>query len=147
MLWYRRPIQPRPDTIALNRVRESFLFAHCVHVTGSICLTDETNLCKVCYSRLRTNIIRQEYRSMQRHFFVNSHIVRKDYCSSCSTTVIKIKSLDECISCTLTACEFLDLLYSTSTPVNNYDYPLVLNVYDRTPRRHNQYNQKSSFKN
>lgn len=133
MLWHRRPTQPRLDATISNRIEESFFFGHCVHITGALCLLDETNLCKECYDRLRTNIIKQQYRPLRRHFFVNSHIVRNDHCSACGTTVIETNSLDKCISCTLTAHEFLELLHNTSTSINSCSYPLVLNVYDRTP--------------
>jgi len=133
MLWHRRPTQPRLDATILNQIEESFLFNHCVHITGALCLLDETNLCKECYNGLRTNIIRQQYRPLRRHFFVNSHIVRNDFCSACGAKVIEVQPLDKCISCTLTAHEFLELLHNTSTSVNSHNYPLVLNVYDRTP--------------
>lgn len=37
------------------------------------------NILRENKTRLRTNIIRQQYRPLQRHFFVNSHIIRNDY--------------------------------------------------------------------
>lgn len=133
MLWHRQPVQPRPDSSLLYQVKQSFLFAHCTHVVGAICLNDDTNLCSNCYSRIRTQIIQSQYRRLRRHFFINSHVARDECCSTCGTTVIKTRSIDNCISCILTASELLRLLDSTSTHVDDFKYPLVLNVYDRTP--------------
>lgn len=133
MLWYRRPTQPRPDTTSVGRAQQAFLYACCVHVTGALCTSDETNLCGECYSRLRTNIAVQQYRRIHRHFFVNGHTVRDEQCSSCGAVVVKTRPLDECISCVITACEFLDALRAESLSFDDYEYPLVLNIYDRTP--------------
>lgn len=136
MHWHKRPAQPAlataaPDPAILNIVQESFLFAHCTKVTGAICLDDDTNLCHKCYSRIRVSLIHERYRSMRTHFFINSHVVRNEFCFKCNTTVIRTRPISECISCALTARSFLKTLHDTSTHIDECEYPLVLNVVNR----------------
>lgn len=128
MLWHKQPFRPQPHSTDLHLVYQNFLFAHCVHVKGYICLLDKSDLCSECYSRIRTSIIRQQYRPLNRHFFINSHVMRDYFCSACSVPVIKARSIDECTACVIKATKLIHALESTSTHVDNIKYPLILNV-------------------
>ncbi|EFN67050.1 hypothetical protein EAG_02775 [Camponotus floridanus] len=133
MLWHRRPIQPRPDAASLRRVQQAANAKYDDTQIGALNLDDETNLCTKCYSRLRTTIIIQKYRYMQKHFFVNGHTVTNEYCSSCGAIVTKISPVDECVSCITVGREFLDALSAEALSLDDYDYPLVLDIHNRTP--------------
>lgn len=130
MLWHRKPIRPQPHSNDLHLIRQNFLFAHCVHIKGAICLLDETNLCCECYSQIKTNILRQQYRLLSRHFFINSHAARNGFCSACGIVVITTRSIDECISCVERTIKLIRRLEDSSTHVDCIQYPLVLNIYD-----------------
>lgn len=128
MLWHRQPFRPQPHSTDLHLVYQNFLFAHCVHVKGYICLLDKSDLCSECYSQIRTNIIRQQYCSLNRHFFINSHVMMNNLCSVCGTLVIKTRPISECTTCVIRATELIHALESTSTHIDNIKYPLVLSV-------------------
>jgi len=132
VFWHRQPIRPQPNIQQVQRIRDSFLFAHCTHVHGAICLEDDTNLCNRCYDQTRNAIVRGHYKKVNRHFFLNSHLVRKEHCILCDVVIIETRDIINCISCVLTATELLQTLGNTSTPTD-FTYPLVVNVYDRTP--------------
>lgn len=132
MLWHRQPIRPQPNTQQVHRIRDSFLFAHCTHVHGAICLEDDTNFCDRCYDQTHTAIIRANYQKIHRHFFVNSHLVKEEYCITCGIVVIETQDIINCIPCVATATKLLQTLEETSTHTD-YTYPIVVNVYDRTP--------------
>lgn len=128
MLWHRQPFRPQPHSTDLHLIYQNFFFAHCVHVKGYLCLLDKSNLCSECHSRIRTNIIRQQYRCLNNHFFVNNHFKRSDTCSVCGVTVIETRSVDKCIACVEKANELIRTLEDTSTHIDNIKYPLVINV-------------------
>lgn len=132
MLWHRRPIQSRFDPSLLHQVKQSFLYAHYVHVAGAICLIDDSNLCDICFSRIRTRIIREQYRLMRKHFFINSHVGRNEQCFICRAEVIRINIIDNCVACVSTVSKLLHRLEGTSTHIEDLKYPLVLNIRDRT---------------
>lgn len=133
MLWHRRPIRPQPHSNDLYLVRQNFLFAHCVHVNGAICLLDETNLCNECYSQILTTIIRQQYRLLNRHFFINGHAARDGFCSACGVVVIITRSIDEYQPCVKRTSRLLRALEDSLTHVDSLKYPLVLNIYNEDP--------------
>lgn len=132
MLWHKKPTQCRIEEPLLHQIKQTFLYAHCVHVAGAICLIDDSNLCDTCFSRIRTKLIREQYRLMRNHFFVNSHVARDEHCSICRIRVVRTDTIDNCINCALTVGELLRRLESTSTHVDDLQYPLVLKVHNRT---------------
>jgi len=130
MLWYRPRIQPGLTTTN-NYCKDDFHFSNCNHLSSYRGISDSMCLCCECYSKIRTPLIKAQFKKVESHFITIGLDYLMKYCINCETEVVCQRPLRECNLCTNELSRFKFDLEEGARLFEDYKTPIILLIKGR----------------
>jgi len=114
-----------------NFCKDDFYFTSCNHLVSYRGISDSMCLCCDCYNKIRTSLIRAQFKIVKSHFITIGLDYLMKYCANCENQVVYQRPLKQCNSCINKLSQFKFNLEEKARTFEDYETPIVLLIKGR----------------